>query len=415
MNQHTTTQPPVDPVSTDSAPATHRRRRRLVIPAVVAALALGTAGSGVGYAAANRLSTPSAGTAQGSSSTHVQQTFHGGPGYAGGGYFNDPYGSTTSPYGGYSSGGTSPVPGTPSTDTTAKASGSKLTGLVRIATTLKYDGAKAAGTGMVLTSGGEVVTNHHVVAGATRITVKVMSTGQAYTARVVGTDATDDVAVLQLVGASGLATVAPDKGRVASGEAVTAVGDGNGTVGYLSAATGSVLATGQSITTQSDGTSASERLNHLIEISSNVVAGYSGGATYDASGHVVGMTTAASSGGSNVVGYAIPIAKVLRIANDLEAGTHNTNYSYGYPAFLGVGLASGTTVQGTYAGTPAARAGIVTGDRIGSVGGIRTSTATQLHAAIASHSPGDAVAITWTHIDGTRHSATVTLGTGPVQ
>ena len=83
---------------------------------------------------------------------------------------------------------------------------------------MKYDGAAAAGTGMVLTSDGEVVTNHHVVEGATTIKVKVMSTGTTYTAKVVGTDATDDVAVLQLEDASGLDTVSTDNDGVTQGE-----------------------------------------------------------------------------------------------------------------------------------------------------------------------------------------------------
>ena len=119
-----------------------------------------------------------------------------------------------------------------STDTTSQASGSQLTGLVRIVTTMKYDGAEAAGTGMVLTSDGEVVTNHHVVEGATSIKVTVMSTGETYTAQVVGTDATDDVAVLQLDGRlRARHRHHRQRRRHPTGDAVTAVGDGNGTVG----------------------------------------------------------------------------------------------------------------------------------------------------------------------------------------
>lgn len=410
--------PEIPPASgaTDHAPVAVKRKRRIVIPAVVAALALGVVGTGVGYAAINRQTTTS-GAPQTSPSTRMQQSFDSSPGYAGGGYFTDPYGDPTSPYG-YSQGqspGQPQADGTQSTDTTGQASGSQLTGLVRIASTMKYDGAKAAGTGMILTSDGEVVTNHHVVEGATSITVKVMSTGETYTARVVGTDATDDVAVLQLVGASGLDVIATDSDGVTTGDAVTAVGDGDGTVDHLSSATGSVLATGRSITTQSEGTASSERLTDLIEISSDVVGGYSGGATYDAGGEVVGMTTAASSGTSDIVGYAIPISKVLTIADDLTTGVANTAYDYEQPAFLGIGLGRGITVQGVYDGTPAADAGIGAGDQITSVGGIETTTATQLRAAIASHSPGDDVRITWTGTSGASHSATVTLATGPVE
>jgi S1-C subfamily serine protease len=246
--------------------------------------------------------------------------------------------------------------------------------------------------------------------------VKVMSTGRTYTAKVVGTDARDDVAVLQLDGASGLSTVTPDSDSVSVGDAVTAVGDANGTVSYLSAAKGKVLATGQSITTRSEATASSERLTGLIKISSDVISGDSGGATYDSEGEVLGMTTAASSGPADVVGYAVPIAKVLRIAGDLEDGVTSARYAYGSPAFLGIGLGqTGTTVQGVYEGTSAAKAGISAGDRITAVGGTRVRTATQLHDAIAEHSPGDQVSVTWTDTAGASHTATVTLGTGPVE
>jgi S1-C subfamily serine protease len=281
---------------------------------------------------------------------------------------------------------------------------------------MTYDDARGAGTGMVLTPDGEVVTNHHVVEGATSIRVTVMTTGRTYVAKVVGTDARDDVAVLGLTGASRLRTVTPGTDGVEVGDKVTAVGDANGTPSHLSAAGGRVLSTNQSITTQDDGTAAGERLTGLIQISSDVISGDSGGATYASDGKVVGMTTAASSGGTDVVGYAVPITKVVRIANDLENGVAGSRYVYGYPAFLGVGLApTGTTVQGAFSGTGAARAGITAGDRITSVGGTRVRTAAQLHAAIARLSPGDRVGIGWTDADGTAHTATVTLGTGPVQ
>ena len=286
---------------------------------------------------------------------------------------------------------------------------------MRIVSTLSYAGGKAAGTGMVLSSDGEVVTNHHVVAGATKIRVTVMTTGKTYTAKLVGSATSSDVAVLQLVGASGLDTVTTDADTVSTGDAVTAVGDGNGTVSHLSSATGSVLATDQSITTQSEGAAVGEDLTGLIEISSDVVGGYSGGATYDADGQVLGMTTAASSGTNDIVGYAIPIATVTKIADALEGGTTSTAYTYGYPAFLGIGLGNGTTVQGVYAGTPAREAGITAGATITKVGGIATTTVTQLRAAIAAHQPGDQVSITWTGTSGTSHTDTVTLAKGPVE
>ncbi|MCW2762832.1 MAG: serine protease [Marmoricola sp.] len=423
MNENLDPTPPAGPdTSSGNTSPTPLRRPRILIPALVAALAVGAVGAGAGYAAGSHQSTAASAGAQSSTSRQVLQPSFGGrygQGSSGGVQGVDPYGAPGSPYGGSSGNGSGSTNGgsasTGSSDSATEASGDQLTGLVRIATTLKYDGASAAGTGMVLTSDGEVVTNHHVVAGATSIEVKVMSTGKTYTAQVVGTDAKDDVAVLQLAGASGLDTVTPDSNGVTTGEAVTAVGDGDGTVDHLSAATGSVLARNQSITTQSEGAAASENLTNLMEISSDVVAGYSGGATYDADGQVVGMTTAASSGTPDVVGYAIPIAKVLRITDAIEAGNQAAKYDYGYPAFLGIALGSGTTVQSAYAGTPADDAGIKAGDQITSVGGTRTTTTQQLRDAISSHSPGDRVSITWTDAAGASHTATVTLATGPVE
>ncbi len=406
------------------------RGRRIVAVTAATVLVTGAAGLGIGYAAARGLGAGRSTSSSTSSTTNGQQGLSSSqlpPGYSFGGYSfgsndgrcavpgqqtfpSDPFGDQGSATGSGSSGAAGS-----STDATSQASGSQLTGLVRIVSTMKYDGGEAAGTGMVLTSDGEVITNHHVVEGATSVKVMVMSTGKTYTAEVVGTDATADVAVLQLSDASGLATVTTDNAGVSTGDAVTAVGDGNGTVGYLSAATGSILATHQSITTQSEGSASSENLTDLIQISSDVVSGYSGGATYDAQGEVVGMTTAASSGTRDVVGYAIPISKVLTIAGDLENGVKKASYDYGYPAFLGVGLGSGATVEGVYADTPAADSGIAAGDTITKVGGIAVTTQTQLRAAVASHAPGDTVSVTWTDSSGTSHATSLTLAKGPVQ
>ena len=126
------------------------------------------------------------------------------------------------------------------------------------------------------------------------------------------------------------------------------------------------------------------------------------------------MTTAASSGTSDVVGYAVPIATVLKVADDLENGVANADYAYGRPAFLGIGLGNGTTVAGVYDGTPAAKAGLVEGDTITAIGGIAVDTQTQLRAAVASHDPGDQVSVGWTDTSGARHTETLTLQQGPV-
>jgi S1-C subfamily serine protease len=296
-----------------------------------------------------------------------------------------------------------------------RASADQLTGLVRIVSIIDYGVGKAMGTGMVLTSDGEIVTNHHVVAGATAIRVTVVSTGQTYSARVVGADSQDDVAVLQLDNASGLATAPLAHQAAHVGDAVIAVGDADGRH-RLSLAAGRVTAVRQSITTRSDATTSGERLKGLIEIDADVISGDSGGATLNASGRVVGMTTAASSGSANITGYAIPIAKVVRIADAIESGADTGRIDLGYPAFLGVELSGqSTTVAGTVAGSAAADAGIRAGDMVTAVDGVSVRDGARLRAAVAAHDPGDRVSVTWTDSDGAPHTATVVLGEGPVE
>ncbi|HEY5223338.1 MAG TPA: trypsin-like peptidase domain-containing protein [Microbacteriaceae bacterium] len=315
--------------------------------------------------------------------------------------------------------------------TTAQSSG-----IVLINTVLSYQQAEAAGTGMVLTSNGEILTNNHVVAGATSISVTVVSTGKSYTANVVGTDSTDDVAVLQLTGASGLKTAnLNSSGSVQTGDAVTGVGNAGGT-GSLSAANGNVTALNQTITTQAEGAAASETLNGLIQTNADIQAGDSGGPLYNASGAIVGIDTAASSGTAQTEGYAIPIGDALTIANQIESGNASSTVAIGYPAFLGieVGSSAGTSglggygsqngagstqsvagapVAGVITGGPAAGAGLVAGDTITAINGATISSASGLTQALAGYKPGQTVTVTWTDASGASHSASVTLATGP--
>ena len=302
------------------------------------------------------------------------------------------------------------------TPTGTTATSTQQVGIVDIDSILGYQSAEAAGTGMVLTSNGEVLTNNHVIDGATSITVTVVSSGVTYTATVVGTAPSADVAVLHLEGASGLATAALSSSPATVGEAVTAVGNAGGT-GVLTAASGTVRALDQSITaTDSSGANA-EQLSGLIETNANVQPGDSGGPLYDSSGAIVGMDTAASSGGA-VQAYAIPISTAEGIATQIAHGTTSATIQQGYPAFIGVSVSDGTggaMVLGVLPGQPAATAGISAGDIITGVGGQTVTSAEDLSAALASHSPGQQVTVTWADATGGVHSATVTLGTGPAQ
>jgi S1-C subfamily serine protease len=315
--------------------------------------------------------------------------------------------------------GGSPFGGRTGSDTSASvATDDQQIGVVDIDTVLGYRNGEAAGTGMVLTSDGEILTNNHVVQGATRISVTVVSTGKSYTASVVGTDPSDDVAVLQLSDASGL-QVADFSDRAATvGEAVTAVGNAGGTGGTPSAVSGSVTALDQSITATDETGGNPERLTGLIETDADVQAGDSGGPLYDtASGEIIGMDTAASSGG-DVVGYAIPISSALSIAGQIDHGVDSATIHQGYPAFLGVSLspasdANGAAIAGVISGGPAESAGLAAGDVVTEVGGTTIGSAEDLTGVLAGYDPGDTVPVTWTDTAGTSHTAQVTLASGP--
>ena len=322
-------------------------------------------------------------------------------------------------YGRFGSGGFSDGTGSTGSASSASTSGTTATdaqqvGIVEINTVLQYQNAAAAGTGMVLTSDGEILTNNHVVQGATSISVTISSTGATYTATVVGTDPTDDVAVLQLSDTSGLQTAHLSNDEATLGEAVTGVGNAGGT-GTLTAADGTVTALDQDITASDESGSGAEQLTGLIETDAAIQAGDSGGPLYGSDGAIIGMDTAASSGGT-AQGYAIPIGTATAIADQIESGIDNATIHQGYPAFLGVSLqdgANGAAVAGVLTDGPAADAGITAGVVITSVGGTPVGSASDVASALAGYEAGDQVSIGWTTATGTPATAPVTLATGP--
>jgi S1-C subfamily serine protease len=299
---------------------------------------------------------------------------------------------------------------------TAAATSAQQTGIVTVVSVLRYQQAESAGTGMILTSNGEILTNNHVIDGATRTTVTVESTGQSYRADVVGTDPTDDVAVLQLRNASGLTTASVgDSSGVSVGDAIVGVGNAGGS-GSLTASTGSVTALNQSITA-SDGTGqSSEKLSGLIEIDAPIISGDSGGPLYDSAGQIVGMNTAASSGRVQNAAYAIPIDHATSIAQQIESGVETTAIHIGYPGFLGIGTMSatgGVGVQSVLPGGPAAKAGISYGSVITAIDGKQVRSGQALRTLLNTYDPGSSVSVVWTDQRGQRHTGNVTLATGP--
>lgn len=318
------------------------------------------------------------------------------------------------PYAGQPYGYVSPYSSTAALDT-SEATSSQSEGLVTITSEVGFGEGEAAGTGIVIGSDGLVVTNHHVVEGATSIEVTVVNTGETYEAEVLGYNVKRDVAVLQLQDASGLATVSTDASGVSVGDDVTAVGDAGGDGGALTAADGTVTDEAHSITVSDEQTGDAHRLTQLIEVDADIIPGDSGGALLSSSGEVVGMNVAASSGSAQITGYVIPIKRVLRIAARVVAGQDTASITLGYDAFLGVSLTgSGTTLAGVLDGGAAQAVGLGAGDSITSVGGTSVTTYAQLQRAVASHEPGDRVRVTWTSPSGATHSATLTLGRAPV-
>jgi len=307
-------------------------------------------------------------------------------------------------------------------------------GVVVIDTNLAYEGASAAGTGIVLTSSGTVLTNNHVIDGATTIKVVLPGTGRSYTAKVVGYDRTADVAVLELQNASNLKTLQlGNSSSLTVGSLVTAYGNAGGT-GTFTAATGRITGLGKTITA-SDDQGGSEQLTGLIETDAGVVAGDSGGPLLDSAGRVVGMDTAASSGAgyqsiAATDAYAIPIARAITVAQEIEAGAASATVHIGGTAFLGVEVeslgsngyggygsttASGALVAGVVSGGPAASAGVTAGDVITAIDGRTVTSPTTVSSLIVTLKPGAKITVTYTDQAGGRHTVRVTLGSGPPQ
>lgn len=442
-----------------------RRRLAAAVTAAAAALAL-TVGTASGLPAAAAAHTSTAATTQSAIPFTGQATDPGqgtAPGQSGGqssglGQGKGTQGGTNgvTPGNGTAPGGNaqSPNTGQDSNGSTQQeaspASAEESTGVVLIDTELGYENAEAAGTGIVLSKDGLVLTNNHVIADSTKISVTVATTGKTYEASVVGSDSTEDVAVLQLKGASDLQPATVDDDSVTVGDDVTAVGNSEGQ-GQLQAADGTVTDLGASVTTTAQGSEDSETLNNMIQVQADIVSGDSGGALLDDEGEVVGMNTAASSGSATVTGFAIPIESALSTAESIIDGEQTSTNTIGYPAFLGIGVqqdsqstqsgqgsqslqpgdgnsnsqsgqsgqsgstsqTAGAVVAGVYEDTPAAEAGLTAGDTITRIGSTQITDGTALSEAIAEHKPGDTVSLSWTDANGQTHSAKVTLTEGP--
>ena len=378
----------------------------------------------------------------GSPTTTVSQPAASSPFGSGsnGGSSSDPFGSPISGGSGSSSQGSSSSNTASSAAVNAVAS--KVDpGLVDINTNLGYESASAAGTGIVLTSNGTILTNNHVISGATQITATDIGNGKTYKAAVVGYDRSHDVAVIQLQNASGLTTASLGNSSSASvGQSVIGIGNAGGAGGTPSTAAGTITALNQSITASDESSSTSEQLSGLIQTNAPIQPGDSGGPLVTMRGQVIGMDTAASSNyqfsGSSAdasQGFSIPINTALSIAHQITGGHASNTVHLGATGFMGVqvqsasastnpfgdqggssqGSTNGVSVVGTVSGSPAAQAGLGQGDTITAVNGTTITTPEQLTTIINRFHPGNQVTLTWQDSSGATHNSTLRLAPGP--
>ena len=324
----------------------------------------------------------------------------------------------------------------PAVLTTAQIAAQTDPGLVDVVSTLGLQQAESAGTGLVLTPSGEVLTNNHVIKGATSIKVRDIGNGRTYPAKVVGYDQSRDIAVLQLQGASGLQTAAlGDSSTAKVGDKVVALGNALGKGGTPAVAVGHIAGLNASIVASDEGAGTSERLTGLIHHNAPIQPGDSGGPLVSNTGKVIGIDTAASAStgfqfqtNTRTQAFAIPINGAVALAQQIEAGQASDTVHIGPTGLLGVGVmsagqaassgisaGSGAVVEQALPNTPAAGAGITSGDVIVAAGGRTVTSPAGLQAALERFHPGNSVNITWQDQSGQTHSATVVLANGPAQ
>lgn len=310
--------------------------------------------------------------------------------------------------------------------------------VVDITSQLKYNRATAEGTGMVISSSGLVLTNNHVIDQATSVSATLVVSGKSYPARVVGYDITDDVALLQLQGASGLKTVSlGDSGKVKVGDHVLALGNAGGRGGLPTTAQGKVQGLNRTIQASDSSDGTQETLHGMIETNAPIQEGDSGGPLVNSAGQVIGMNTAANTSRGfapdqgATTGFAIPIAHAVSIASEISAGHASATVHIGLGGFLGITagdaskpsgcladggfsgftppVSSGALVCRVYAGTPADSAGLSSGDVITAINGQAVASHDALTNLMAGDHPGDQLSISYVDANGGRHQTTATL------
>ncbi|MGV9410299.1 S1C family serine protease [Nocardia sp. NPDC003693] len=294
--------------------------------------------------------------------------------------------------------------------------------LVNITAGLRPYGLGAAGSGIVLTAEGQVLTSHHVIKGADTVTVADIGNGAVYPAVVLGYDSGSDIALLELSGASGLpvARLGSSAG-VRVGDELLAIGNAGGT-GSPTAVGGPVTGLDSAIVARNSADLSRKSLHGLIEVAAEVSAGQSGGALVDRHGAVVGVVTAASGevrkalGQAN--GYAVPIDAAMAIVRQIRSGTPTDTVHVGPTATLGIITSdargtAGAQIDVAVYGLPAYAAGLTEGEIITAVDGQPVGGTRDLKAALNLRKPEDTVRLDLVAPGGGTRTVSVKLTAGP--
>jgi putative serine protease PepD len=367
--------PPNTAVPTPSGPRRRRPVSQVVVAAVIAAVVAGAGGVGAGYALLDHTS--------GSSQLTV-----------------------------------APATGqiAPAAGTVAGAAAAVLPSTVDIQVTLAQ--GTAEGSGVILTADGDVLTNNHVIDGATGPITVTMSDGSQHTATVVGASPSYDLAVIKLDGVSGLtpATLG-SSADLQVGQEVVAIGSPQGLEGTVTS--GIVSALDRTVAVQTEDGSAV--VYNGLQTDASINPGNSGGPLVDLQGHVVGIDSAeATTGSSNSatqsgsvgLGFAIPVDQAKRVAQELMAGGTATKPTLGVTGSATATTEEGAQLASVVAGSPAAQAGLAAGDVITAVNGTKVEDFADLIARIGAQTPGGQVTLT-VGTGGSSHQVTVTLGSTP--
>jgi putative serine protease PepD len=267
--------------------------------------------------------------------------------------------------------------------------------------------SQAQGSGFVYDSSGDIITNNHVVTGASSISV-TFADGSKYSAKVVGTDPSSDLAVIKVNAPSSKLhpLTLGDSSKLEVGDGVVAIGSPFGLEETVT--TGIVSALNRDISSTNNFT-----ISGAIQTDAAINHGNSGGPLLNMAGHVVGINTQieSESGGNEGVGFAVPSSTISQVAAKLVKGEKIVH------PYLGVYVQTPTSRSGAQiarvrSGSPAASAGLKAGDVVTAFGGQTIASPDDLTAAVAAKQPGDKVSVTYVRNDSTK-TTDVMIGTRP--